>query len=308
MSRITAARELRVEAEGVSLDVAVHGSLGEGPVVLLLPGLGRQRTEWPDELLDGLITAGLTIVTHDHRDAGRSTAMDHLPGDVEDVFRWQRGEPFAVPYRLVDLAADAVALLDHLDLDRVHVVGHSMGGMVAQHLAVSWPERVASLTLVSTTTADPAVGGPSEAAVEAMSTPVALPDPAVDPEAARDAHVAASIARARTTHGPLLDEEREAARIAAAFERSFRPAGRNRQLLAILAESDRTPALRQLDVPTLVVHGPHDGMVAVSGGRALADAIPGAQYLEVPQMGHDLPAPLLPDLVAAVADLVASAD
>lgn len=287
----------RIATDEVELEAAVLpptvGDPAVAPTALLLSGLGSQRTEWPDELLDGLRAAGCRLVTVDNRDCGRSTSMDGRPGVARDLERWLRGEPFAAPYRLADLAADAVAVLDHLDVGVVHVLGRSMGGMVAQHLAIGWPQRTASLVSLMSTTGAEGVGGPWPEALAAMAQPT--------PET-RDEVIEAGVARARITNSPtLFDEGRVRTRLAASYDRAHHPAGTTRQLLAIVSDPDRTPQLAQLAVPTLVIHGTQDALVDVSGGRATADAIPDAQLLELEQMGHDLPVPLLPVVAGAVA-------
>jgi pimeloyl-ACP methyl ester carboxylesterase len=281
-----------VHTTEVDLDVEVLGPAGR-PAVVLLSGLGSQRTEWPVELLDGLLAADLQLVTIDNRDAGRSTLLHDRPGGRQDLTRWLEGAPFAVPYTLSDVAADVVAVLDHLGVARAHVVGRSMGGMVAQRLAAAAPERVTSLVSLMSTTGAPDVGQPWPDALAAMAEPA--------PET-RDEVIEAGVARARVTSSPtLFDEARVRARLAAAYDRAHRPEGTTRQLLAILADGDRTPLLAGLEVPTLVIHGAADTLVDVTGGEATAAAIPGARLLVLDEMGHDLPLPLLPQVTAAVA-------
>jgi pimeloyl-ACP methyl ester carboxylesterase len=283
---------LRVERDEVTLDVADTGPRS-APAVLLVSGLGAQRTDWPVELLAGLRAARLRVVCVDNRDAGWSTWLDHRPGTLEDLHAYQRGEPFAVPYRLEDLAADLVGVLDHVGLGVAHVVGQSMGGMVAQRVAIGWPGRVASLTSVMSTTGASDVGQPTPEVLEVMAGP--------SPTERTD-WIEANVARSRLTNSPtLFDPVRARARFAAAWDRGgINPAGKLRQLLAIAADGDRTPALRGLDVPTLVVHGRRDPVVDVSGGHATAAAVPGARLLELDEMAHDLPLPLLPTITGAV--------
>jgi pimeloyl-ACP methyl ester carboxylesterase len=288
---VAATQHLRVDAGEVELDVEVAGP-ADGPPLLLISGLGSQRIEWPAELLTHLHDAGVWTVAYDNRDCGASTYLDDRPGDADDLERWLLGEPFAAPYSLGDMAADAVAVLDAVGLDRAHVLGRSMGGMVAQRLAIAAPERVASLTSLMSTTGAPDAGQPWPDALAAMAEPT--------PET-RGEVIEAGVARARITNSPtLFDEARVRARLEAAYDRAHRPDGTTRQLLAILADGDRTPLLRHLDVPTLVIHGEADALVDVSGGRATAAAIPDAQLLLLEEMGHDLPVPLLPRIGAAV--------
>jgi pimeloyl-ACP methyl ester carboxylesterase len=286
----------RVDAGEVELDVEVAppfvATAAVPPTVLLVSGLGSQRIDWPPELVEALRASGLRVVSYDQRDAGASTLLDDRPGEVEDLQRWLAREPFAVPYTLADMAADAVAVLDHLEVAHAHVVGRSMGGMIAQRLAASSPERVASLVSLQSTTGAEGVGRPWPEALAALAAPV--------PET-REEVIEAGIARARVTGSPdLFDEERVRARLTAAHDRSHRPAGTTRQLLAILADGDRTPLLRTVTAPTLVIHGDQDTLVDVSGGVATAAAIPGAQLLLLERIGHDLPLPVLPTVAGAI--------
>jgi pimeloyl-ACP methyl ester carboxylesterase len=287
-----ARRRRRVELDDVTLDVADVGPR-RAPAVLLVSGLGSQRIAWPDELVAALRAAGLRVVTVDNRDAGLSTWLEDAPGTLEDLLARQQGEPFAVPYRLEDMAADLVGVLDHLDIGAAHVLGQSMGGMIAQRLAIGWPDRVATLTSVMSTTGHPSVGQPTDEVVSLLVGPV---------PAGREAWVAANVERCRRTHSPRwFDPDRVRARFEAAWDRGgVNPAGKVRQLLAIAADGDRTAELRGLSVPTLVVHGREDPVVEVSGGRATAEAVPGARLLELEGMGHDFPLPLLPTIAGAV--------
>jgi len=265
---------------------------GAAPTLLLLAGLGAQRTEWPPELVGRLRAWGVRIITVDNRDAGHSTVFDGPRIAVDELRAAQAGVPIEPVYPLEALARDAVAVLDHLALERVHVLGRSMGGMVAQHLAALAPGRIASLTILSSTSGAADVGQPTAEAEAALAAPV---------PPGRDAVIEAGLGRARLTGSPeLFDEERVRARLVARYDRSHRPDGTARQLLAILADPDRTPLLRSLEVPTLVIHGDADPLVTPSGGRAIAAAVPGARLEVVPGMGHDLPVPLL----ARIADLV----
>lgn len=295
-------RHHRVDTGEVVIDVEVlppHRASVRAPVVLVA-GLGAQRIDWPPGLLTALREAGHEVVTFDNRDAGASSGCDDRAGDAGDLERWRAGEPFRVPYRLRDLAEDTVAVLDHLGIDAAHVVGRSMGGMIAQRVAMHAPERVVSLTSMQSTTGAADVGQPTEDAMEAL---------AVQTPPEREAVIAAGLARTHVTGSPgLIDEAAVRARIGAAFDRAHRPAGTTRQLLAILAEEDRTEALTALDVPTLVVHGDADTLVPISGGRATAAAIPGARLLEVPGLGHDLPDALLGGVADAVVGHLAAAE
>jgi pimeloyl-ACP methyl ester carboxylesterase len=197
------------------------------------------------------------------------------------------------------MAADGIALLDHLGIDAAHVVGASMGGMIAQTMAIEHADRVLSLTSIMSTTGDPSVGAPTGEALGALVTP--RPQ---DREAAITQGVAATKVIGSPEH---FDEERTRARAAAAYDRCFNPAGFGRQLLAILASGDRTERLRTLDVPTLVIHGDKDPLVTPTGGEATAAAIPGAELLVLEGMGHDLPPAYWTPVVEGITKLAARA-
>lgn len=301
---MTAARrarveELRLAVGDVVLDVAVAGPAG-APALLLVNGLGTQRTDWPAPLLGGLLAAGLRVIAVDNRDTGHSTWIDH-PVDRDDLVRAHRGEPVTVPYRLADLAADLVGVLDALRIEAAHVLGQSMGGMIAQHLALDHPDRLRSLVCVMSTTGAPDVGR--------STREVALATSAASPTE-RGPWIEANVARSRLTNSPtLFDEERVRARFTAAWDRGgVNPAGKLRQLLAIRVDGDRTARLAEVAVPTLVIHGAADPVVGVDGGRALAAAVPGARLLVLEEMAHDLPLPLVGTLVGAVAGHVLDAE
>ncbi|GHF32154.1 alpha/beta hydrolase [Amycolatopsis bartoniae] len=250
------------------------------PAMLLIHGVGEQLLGWPDGFCELLAARGFHVIRFDNRDVGLSTWFDEL-GDV-DLNRLLAGDLSTARYRFSDLVADTAGLLDTLDLPRVHLVGASMGGGIAQQLAIDSPERVASLASIMSTTSDPAVGGTS------LDNPAAaVPVPGADREAA----IAAEVALYRLIGSPGLEtaDEELARRAAAKYDRAFHPAGTFRQIAANATAEDRTEDLRAVDVPTVVIHGDSDPLVGVSGGRATAEAVPGAELLVIPGMGHDLP-------------------
>jgi pimeloyl-ACP methyl ester carboxylesterase len=279
-------------ANGVSLEYETAGEPGHPPLLLIM-GLGGQLVAWDDRLVDALVQRGLFVIRFDNRDIGRSTWMDNLP--VPDLQAAFTGGAFAPPYLLADLADDAAGLLDALGIDAAHVLGVSMGGMIAQSLAIRHRSRVRTLVSIMSTTGDPTVGWPHNEAVAVLLT-------AVEPgrEAAQDSAVRAW--KIIGSPGFPLHEDRVRASAGAAYDRGVNPDGLLRQMAAIIGSPDRTPDLRLLDLPTLVIHGEADLLVDPSGGRATADAIPGAQLWSVPGMGHDLP----PELFDELADRVAS--
>jgi len=204
----------------------------------------------------------------------------------------------AVAYTLSDMAADGIGVLDHLGIDRAHIAGVSMGGMIVQTMAIEHPDRVASLTSIMSSTGDPRVGAPTPEARDALLAP---------PPAEREAFIEASV-RAKVWQSKKYFDEGEVRSLAAAgFDRSFSPEGSKRQLAAIYASGDRSEALTALDVPTLVIHGRDDTLISPEGGFRTAELIPGARLLFVSDMGHDLPKPLWPELVEAIGGNVRTA-
>lgn len=265
----------------------------DGPSVLLVAGLGDQRVWWPDELLASLTDEGFDVITFDNRDAGRSSVLDDRPGTITDLRRRLAGEhDVAVAYTLTDMAGDAVGLLDHLGIADAHVVGVSMGGMIAQRVALHHPDRVRSLTSIMSSTGSREVGQSTPEAAATLLRP--LP-------ATRDGYVEHAIAKAQAISSPtLFDPQRVRARAEQYFDRGLHPRGAVRQYLAILTDGDRTAQLASLRVPTLVIHGAQDPLIQPSGGEATAAAIPGARLEILDEMAHDLPGPLLADVSALI--------
>jgi pimeloyl-ACP methyl ester carboxylesterase len=266
----------------------------QGVPLLLIAGLGLDLTSWPRPLLDGLAARGFRVVRFDNRDAGRSTRVDaRPPGKLRQLV----ARPLPGAYRLEDMAADAAGLLEHLGIERAHVVGMSMGGMIGQALAATHPDRVASLTSIFSTTGARGIGQPARSTLLRMARRAAR---------TRDEWVARHLAMldhiASRSHP--YDEAAERAWAAEVWERGGGPAraaGVARQIGAIQASGDRTAALRTITAPTLVIHGDVDRMVHPSGGRATATAIPGARHVEIAGMSHHL----APGVVDRLADLIA---
>jgi pimeloyl-ACP methyl ester carboxylesterase len=283
--------------DGVDVAWDAFGDPHARPLLLVM-GLGLQMIAWDERFCDALAARGFYVVRFDNRDAGLSTHFtaygDPNPLAVWDELRKKR--PVTPPYRLVDMAADAVAVLDDAGIRAAHVVGVSMGGMIAQELAIDHPERVLTLTSVMSTTGDPSVRGPSFETMAALLKPF---------PSDREGVVDRSVEVARTLHGPgfAFDEETVRRIGARSYDRAFDPGGVRRQLIAIWLSGDRTPALRQLHVPALVVHGDADPLVPIDGGRATAAAIPGARLDVIPGMGHELPRAIWPRLIDEIARL-----
>ncbi len=274
------------------------GSPGDTPLLLVM-GLATQMIGWPDEFCRMLAERGLHVVRFDNRDVGLSTHL-HDAG-APDVLAVMGGDRSGVAYTLADMADDTAGLLDALGLDSAHVVGASMGGMIGQSLALRHPQRVRSLTSIMSTTGDPAVGAPAQAALGVLLSP-----PATDRQGA--VQRAVDTYRVIGSPGFEFDESGLRERAGLSFDRAHDPAGAARQLAAILASPDRTADLPRVAVPTLVVHGAQDALIDVSGGRATAAAIPGAELLVVDGMGHDLPRAVWPQLVDRITALVDRAE
>ena len=271
---------------GITLEYEVHG---EGDPLLLVMGLGGQLVAWPSSFIAGLVDRGFKVIAFDNRDIGLSTKVDAAPPTKLQSAMFSVSRRFAKSaYLLSDMAKDAVGLLDALNIERAHVVGMSMGGMIAQTMAIEHPSRVRSLTSIMSTTGNPRVGRPKTSVLLRASK---LTGGSKETFADRQA------ALFKLFSGSLYDELeiREVAKLS--LERNFTPDGTARQMAAIMASPDRTPQLKKLNVPTLVVHGLEDGLVQPSGGYATTKAIPGARLLAFPDMGHNLPQARIPEIL-----------
>jgi pimeloyl-ACP methyl ester carboxylesterase len=285
------------KANGIEICYDTMGNRSD-PTVLLVMGLGGQLLQWDPELCRLIAERGFHVVRFDNRDVGLST---HHEGGV-DVFGLFTSEasgsqPPPVPYLLSDMADDAVGLLDHLGVDRAHVVGVSMGGMIAQAIALAHPSRVMTLTSIMSATGDSDVGHPTTEAMAALVAPPAQTREEAQDGAVRQAYVWGSPG--------LFDEEHLRRMAGESWDRCHEPLGIARQLAAILASGSRSSGLATLAVPTLVIHGTADTLVQPSGGERTAEVIPDAKLVMVDGMGHDLPRPLWPTLVDAICGHIA---
>jgi pimeloyl-ACP methyl ester carboxylesterase len=267
------------------------------PALLLVMGLAMQMLGWHEDLCEELAGRGFHVIRYDNRDVGRSTSIAGRPPTT-----WQllRRDKKAASYQLADMAADGVGLLDHLGIERAHVVGASMGGMIAQTIAARYPDRVLSLTSIMSNTGALLSGQPK------LSTfGVLLGEVPSD----REAYIE-RIAKVFTLIGSPgfpPDEAELRERAGMAYDRGINPAGTGRQLAAIIASGDRSRQLATIAAPTLVIHGTNDKLVAPSGGRATARAIPGARLMTIEGMGHDLPRAAWPRIVDAIVENAARA-
>ena len=277
--------------DGLSIYWEEHGP-ADGPPVLLIMGLGAQLIAWRPGFVDLLVQQGYRVIRFDNRDAGLSSSTDAPAPDVNGLARIVlRRDTSAASYLIGDMARDAASVLDAAGVDRAHVVGASMGGMIAQQLAIDLPDRVASLTSIMSRPGVLWAGLPTLDVVRTVMKPSPTD---------RTELLAHELHRQRTIGGPLFDDTLTAAFLEEAYDRTPERGGTPKQLAAILASPDRTPGLRQLTIPTLVIHGRQDRLVRPSGGTATARAIPGSALMVVDQMAHDLPRPLWPLLTDAI--------
>ena len=288
---------MQVQANGLHIEVDDQGA-ADNPVVLLIMGLGMQLIAWPRALVDGLVARGFRVLRLDNRDIGLSQGFDHagVPSMALAGLRHLLHLPVRSPYSLADMARDALGVLDALGIVEAHVCGASMGGMIAQHLAASAPQRVASLTLMMTTSGARSLPKPSWALQRILMSRPAGPG--------EDAAVAWIVNMFRAIGSPgypaNADTLRELA--LASVRRAWHPAGSSRQLMAIAADGDRTPLLARITAPTRIVHGLDDPLVPVACGWQLTRHIAGAQTDFIPRMGHDLPDALLSHFITGITE------
>lgn len=288
--------ERRRLVNGVEIAWDSFGDPTASPLVLIM-GLGAQMVAWDDVFCARLAEAGgHRVIRFDNRDIGHSTHLSHLgvPDIQALMLQAMAGKPLAVPYTLRDMANDCIGLLDALGIDRAHIVGASMGGAIGQEMAIHHPQRMRSFTSIMSTTGNPALPPPTPEAMAVLFSPTPL---------TFDAYLPHYRKVWRVLRGPdfPLDEARDAERAQLIFLRGLNPGGVARQLAAIFASGNRKPALRDVQVPTLVIHGDADPLVPVACGVDVADAIAGAKLLRIPRMGHALPIPMWPQIIDAIA-------
>ncbi len=290
-------RALNVGPSGIEVAYERFGDPGAPPVLLMMGG-GAQMINWPEGFCAELLSRGVHAIRFDNRDTGLSSHFPDAP--VPDLQAAVAGDLSSASYTLSDMAADTIGLLDVLGFDSAHIVGASMGGMIAQTIAIEHPARVRSLTSMMSTTGNRSAGQPNLAAIAGLGAP---PD---DRQGFIDWQVRAF--RVVGSPGFEFDEPAVADRAGRSYDRGHDHLGMVRQSVAVLASGDRTARLRSLRVPTLVLHGADDVMCDVSGGRATAAAVPGAKLVIIDGMGHSLPRQLWPEMATHIADLVHRAE
>jgi pimeloyl-ACP methyl ester carboxylesterase len=272
----------KAKANNIEIEYDTFGDLSAKPLLLVM-GLGAQMIRWDELLIDELVKRGFYVIIFDNRDIGLSTKFEEagVPDLMKAVAANMKGEKFDTPYLLKDMADDAVGLLDALGIEKAHICGASMGGMIVQEIAINHPSRVLSLTSIMSTTGAPDLPPAKPEAMQLLMKPA--------PEG-RDANIENAVEAGRILYGSFPYDEEKARDLAGKnYDRSFYPQGMGRQMLAIMASGDRTEKLASVKVPTLVIHGKDDPLVLVECGIATSKAIPGSELLLFEKMGHSMP-------------------
>jgi pimeloyl-ACP methyl ester carboxylesterase len=288
-------------ANGIELAWQSFGD-EHAPPVLLIMGLGMQMIGWDEAFCAQLAAGGFRVIRFDNRDVGKSSWLDDRadPNVLEVWDRLRRRKPVEPAYRLADLADDAVALLDALALPRAHVIGLSMGGMIAQELAIRHSDRVITLTSIMANTGESDIQGPSYETLTELIRPIPADKEGFISRSVAVAHLLRGSASATSSPSVRMVDDARVRRLAArSFERGFHPAGLRRQLVAIWTSPGRRAALTQLRIPTLIIHGDADPLVPLDGGRDTARTIPAARLLVLQGVGHDLPPTTWPTVLEA---------
>lgn len=286
------------KANGIEIAYETFGNPNARPLLAVM-GLGAQMIAWDDDFMEKLAANDFHVIRFDNRDTGLSTKMENAP--APNVQAAMAGDTSSASYTLYDMAADAVGLMDALDIRKAHIMGASMGGMIVQAMAIRHPERILSMTSIMSTTGARDVG---QAKPEAMA--VLLAPPPKTREESIEMRVSSSKVIGAT--GFPFDEARVRSLAGRSYDRSNYPVGMARQLVGIVATGDRTEALKQVRIPTIVIHGEADPLVTLSGGQATAAAIPGAKLVTIPGMGHDLPQGAWDTIVDAIVENAARAE
>jgi pimeloyl-ACP methyl ester carboxylesterase len=286
-----------VTANGIQIEYDTFGD-SSSPALLLIMGFGGQMILWDQEFCRQLAEASLYVIRFDNRDVGLSSKLEETGApELSEILGAERPvEKIEAPYTIEDMGDDAIGLLDGLGLHGAHVCGASMGGMIAQTVAIQHPDRVLSMICMASTTGNPEVGSVNPEVIDSPAIPL------MSAPREREANIEYTVKGMRELAGPgiAFDEKRARKMAAALYDRCFYPEGTARQFLALLASGNRKPALAKLALPTLVVHGECDPLVPVEHGKDTAEAVPGAELLIIEGMGHNLPREVWPRVVAAI--------
>lgn len=283
------------KANGIEIVYDTFGEVSDPPLLLIM-GLGQPMIAWDEEFCAAFAAQGYWVIRFDNRDVGLSTQFDGagVPNLSALMQATAQGHAAQAPYMLADMAGDAVGLLDALGIESAHVVGVSMGGMIAQEMAIHHPARVRTLTSIMSTTSDPALPPPTPEAMAVLLTPAPMD---------RAGYIEDSVETWQVLNGPVLplDKDFVRARAERTYDRGLRPAGTARQLAAVTTSGSRREALRSVRAPTLVIHGDADPLVPVEAGIDTAESVPGAELMVVEGMGHNIPLVVAPRIVGAIA-------
>jgi len=286
----------RIKANGIEIEYEATGDRGN-PALLLIMGLGAQLTIWPDALVEGLAMRGFYVIRYDNRDVGLSTDFGSwgLPNIPAAIQKLMKGEKVAAPYYLKDMAADAIGLLDALGIDKAHMVGASMGGMIVQIVAAHYLQRTRSMVSIYSSSGRP---GLPQGKPEALAMLTAQPE-----GPAREQLVKHGMKLRRTIGSPAYPtpEADLRALVEKNVDRRWYPEGAARQYLSVIASGDRVALLKTIKVPSLVMHGEEDPLLPIACGRDVASLVPGAQFQSYPGWGHDFPAKLVPTIADRIA-------
>jgi pimeloyl-ACP methyl ester carboxylesterase len=293
----------RVDANGIQIEYETFGE-PDSPALILIMGLAGQLIDWDEKLCRQLAQNGHYVIRFDNRDAGLSSKMEKagVPDMMQTIEAVMKGEMINPPYTIEDMAADTVGLQDALGIGKAHICGISMGGMIAQTIALNYPNRVLSLISIYSRTGDPGEPLPKPEAMELFLTP---------PPEGREAYIEFGVKFFTTISGPRFPYDKVWLRkhVAQTYDRSYCPQGAARQLVAMFAQKNRKPALESLSAPTLVIHGADDPLLRVECGKITAAAIPGASLMIIDGMGHDLPhGGAWPQIIDALAEHMQKVD
>ncbi|MEE8400165.1 MAG: alpha/beta hydrolase [Desulfobacterales bacterium] len=285
-----------ITANGIQIEYDTFGEKTSPPLLLVM-GLGAQMILWDEGFCEQLADKGLYVIRFDNRDIGLSTKFEDagVPNMMEMMTDRAEGKEVTAPYSAEDMADDAVGLLDALGIEKAHICGASMGGMIIQTIGYRHPSKVLSLVSIMSTTGDPSLPQSTPEAMTALTTPA---------PSERDAYLDHSVKTQKVIGSPgfPFDEEEQRQKAARSFDRSFYPQGMARQMAAIMVQGNRRPELAAITAPTLVIHGADDPLVPVEGGKDTADAIPGAELLIIEGMGHSMPEGAWPQIVGAISE------